>query len=272
MEFSWGINTKDKKSDNAKDEPKNGKEKKDPEKTHFEKILELKKEKKKARKVEHKKLRKIFRKGGDPDASSDDDNSNSDDDEDLPDGVDLNDPYFAEEFDNGEFKAPKKSKKKPMKKRHNDDIDSAEEQRQAELALLLDDGDAGDNRPHFSLKKIQDIENESKTKRRKKKMLRRSKKQNEADKILLADDDFQINTADNRFAAVYSSHLYNIDPTNPNFKKTKGMEAFIGEKLKRRPVDGGFEDGAVPPVTKKTKRNVENSLLVKSIKRKVAQQ
>lgn len=279
MEFSWGIGMKDKKLETTAAQPKA----KDDEKTHFERILELKKEKKKLRKVEQKKLRKKYRKGAD--ASSDsasNSESDDDDDDDMPDGVDMNDPYFAEEFANGDFEQPKKSRKTTGKKRKRGDdaeaVNSDDERRQAELELLLDDGGDGDaavdGKAHFSLKKIQDTENESKTKRRKRKvMLKRSKKENEADKALLAEDDFRINTADNRFSAVYSSHLYNIDPTNPNFKSTKGMDAFIAEKLKRRPADGnggGGGDEITAASTKKARKNVEVSMLVKSIKRKTA--
>lgn len=39
---------------------------------------------------------------------------------------------------------------------------------------------------------------------------------------------------DDRFSAMYTSHLFNIDPTDPKFKRTKGMEAFISEKTSRR--------------------------------------
>lgn len=33
---------------------------------------------------------------------------------------------------------------------------------------------------------------------------------------------------------MYTSHLFNIDPADPKFKRTKGMEAFISEKATRR--------------------------------------
>lgn len=39
---------------------------------------------------------------------------------------------------------------------------------------------------------------------------------------------------DDRFSAMYTSHLFNIDPADPKFKRTKGMEAFISEKMSRR--------------------------------------
>ena len=41
---------------------------------------------------------------------------------------------------------------------------------------------------------------------------------------------------DPRFSAVYSSHLYNIDPSAPEYRKTHGTEAMIQEKLKRSSV------------------------------------
>lgn len=249
MEFSWGIGVKNKSEKSDVDTTVKA------EVNHFEKILELKKEKKKARKEEKKKLRRKHRNGGE----SDDVQESSDDD--LPDGIDMNDPYFAEEFADGDFedaidtKSKGKGKKRTLSDTKNDD----EEQKAAELALLLDDGE--ETKGHFSLKKIQDTENESKTKKRKK---NRNKKVVDAEKALL-DDDFKIDTKDNRFSAVYSSHLYNIDPTDSNFKKTKGMLEMIDEKLKRS--SEGDDSGNRTNVAK-PKKDVAVSMLVKSIKRK----
>lgn len=253
MEFSWGIglNNKPEKSDVDPTDKK-------ADINHFDRILELKKEKKKARKEEKKKLRKKHRNGGE----SDDAPESSDDD--MPDGIDLNDPYFAEEFADGDFAEPSqrknKNKGKGKKNTSSDSNNDDDEQKAAELALLLDDG--VEKKGHFSLKKIQDTENESKTKKRKK---NRKKKGADADKALL-DDGFKINTKDDRFAAVYSSHLYNIDPTDSNFKKTKGMLEFIDEKLHRT----ASNDSGVPVNTAKPKKDVAVSMLVKSIKRKTA--
>lgn len=293
MEFSWGIGLKGSSSkqtapngddDESDDESgDNAKPKADPEKTHFERIVELKAEKKKARKEEQKLKRKKYRNGGEPtvdDSGSEiGGNLDSDSDGDIPDGVDLNDPYFAEEFANGDFAAPKKKKSsksadKKARRRDAADGDSDAKREQNELALLLDDGDDDDGaqRAHFSLKQIQDAENETKSKRKRKAVLRRSKAKNVADKELLHADDFKIDTGDERFQAIYSSHLFSIDPTHPNYKKTKAMDALIEAKLKRTPAwSDATQDNGEKPAAKKAKISAKNNMLVKSLKRKAQQ-
>jgi hypothetical protein len=242
MEFSWGIGM-DKKSvenENADQEV---------ELTPFEKILDKKKQKKKAKKEARKK-----KVAGDDDQEND---YSSDDD------IDMNDPYFAEEFANGEFEQPKKSKTKKNKKNLIENGDEEDEKRKAELELLLQDGD--DEKAHFSLKKIQ--EQEEMTKSKKKRRFKKNKRDLEEQKK--PEDNFQLNIKDNRFAAVYTSSDFNIDPTDPQFKKTKGMETLIHEKLKRRKIDEPF----VPDTeVKKPKKDISLNLLVKNIKRKVKNQ
>jgi len=40
--------------------------------------------------------------------------------------------------------------------------------------------------------------------------------------------------SDPRFAAIYDNPLYNVDPSAPEFKRSKTMEAILEEKVKRR--------------------------------------
>ena len=63
-------------------------------------------------------------------------------------------------------------------------------------------------------------------------------------------DAFRLDLQDDRFKAVYDSPAFAIDPTAPMFKKTKGMEAIIEERQKRRR-DGEEERNA----NRRTKRN-----------------
>lgn len=39
---------------------------------------------------------------------------------------------------------------------------------------------------------------------------------------------------DARFQAMYTSHLFNLDPSDPNFKKTKATEKILEEKARQR--------------------------------------
>lgn len=179
--------------------------------------------------------------------------SDSDDSE-VPSDIDMNDPYFAEEFNKPEFK---KGKSKKNKIADNEDSNPEDDKTKAELELLLEDED--DGKAHFSLKKIQEAEGTTKKSKRKKKLKEKMMEQRQA------IPDFEIDTKDERFSALYNSHLYNIDPSDPNFKKTKNMEILIQEKLKRRPMDTPVENHKAP---KKSKQETELDVLVKNIKRK----
>lgn len=205
LEFTWGLDAKEKAEKlDFKERMKNKEEL-----TPFEQYLEKRKAKKKAKR-EEKKLKEESQK-------SDSENS-------LPPDVDLNDKYFAEEFKN-----KKSSHRKGRKDKKASDIDSSNEQeenqRRAELELLLMDQD--DGKKHFNMKQIEENATMSKSKRK-----RLSKKKNMQEEI--KDDDFEVDVKDPRFTALYTSHHFNIDPADPHYRKTKGTEALVSEKLKRR--------------------------------------
>jgi len=44
----------------------------------------------------------------------------------------------------------------------------------------------------------------------------------------------QVDISDPRFSAIYNNPLYNVDPSAPEFKRSKTMEAILEEKVKRR--------------------------------------
>lgn len=140
-------------------------------------------------------------------------------DDDLPDDFDTSDPFFVRE--DGD---KKKNTVKGMKKKKKQRKDTADEdtQEKAELSLLMMDEEM-DKKKHFSLDKL--VEDSGGKKKKKKKL--------DKDKKTKDEDDFQVELDDPRFSAVYSSHLYNIDPSAPEYKKTTGTEAMIKEKLKR---------------------------------------
>lgn len=267
MEFSWKVNGEGNEEEESESETE---QKKRDNINPFEKILEKAKEKKKRRK-ELKKKKKRGEVNSDGEEESEDD---------TPYGVDMNDPFFASAFDEKEFdlKKPTKKDKKKQNAEQEEEDEAEAARKRAELELMLDDGD--DDKSHFNLKAIQenevDLKSVSKSKR--KRILKKSKKQIEEQRQQsTGGDDFEVNVDDARFKAVYEKPEFNIDPTNPSFKKTKGMEKLIQEKLKKRPLKdndlpGAMDDGednVAASESKKAKRDVSTSLLVKSIKRKM---
>lgn len=60
-----------------------------------------------------------------------------------------------------------------------------------------------------------------------------------------------MNTTDPRFSEIYKSSLFHIDPSAPEFKRTKAMESVIEEKM-RRIGNSREDDESVKKVSKKT--------------------
>ncbi|ETN58019.1 hypothetical protein AND_010403 [Anopheles darlingi] len=283
MEFTWKVNDKEESTepDQKESNDRTGSSKLPDDVNPFEKILQKKKEKNKRR----KELKKRRKRGElDDDAENGSGSADSESEDDLPYGVDLNDPFFASAFDEKEFGKPQKkqskSKERDAKSKEEEEREAAEEaQRKAELELLLDDGD--DNRAHFNLRAIQereiDLKSVSKSKRRR--LLKKSKREIEEQRngraaAPAAEDGFEIDVEDSRFGAIFSKPEYNIDPTNPAFKKTKGIERIIEHKLKKRQLaendvrehENSREEQRE---AKKQKKDVATTMLVKSIKRKI---
>uniref|UniRef100_A0A8D0H9W0 ESF1 nucleolar pre-rRNA processing protein homolog n=1 Tax=Sphenodon punctatus TaxID=8508 RepID=A0A8D0H9W0_SPHPU len=215
--------------------------------TTWEQFLEKKKEKRKL-----KKKRKV---PAEEELSEDE----------FPADVDINDPYFAEELGKTDLK--KKTKKYKTKADAPENEDELERQK-AEMALLMMDEEE-ETKKHFNYEKIVEQQNLSK---KKKKQLMKKKE--------LVDDEFQVNVADPRFQAMYSSHLFNLDPSDPNFKKTKAVEKILEEKARRREQNEQELSEAVQgQESKMRKKGIVNaksidpalSMLIKSVKNKTQQ-
>lgn len=204
LEVTWKTGAKEKVEKLVEE-----KQKSNEELTPFEQYLEKRKAKKKAKREEKKRKEE----------------QNNDSEDSLPSDVDMNDEYFAEELKNS-----KSSRKK--EKRDNEDnsvsSDQEDERRKAELELLLMDQDENGGKKHFNMKEIEENTTMSKSKRK-----RLSKKKKSAQEET-KNDDFEVDVKDPRFTALFTSHHFNIDPADPHYRKTKGTEALVGEKLKRR--------------------------------------
>lgn len=65
-----------------------------------------------------------------------------------------------------------------------------------------------DDRQHFSLKGIMDSEKRQSKKRRKRK----------ANQEEIVDDNFNVNLKDSRFDALFTSHHFAVDPSDPQYR------------------------------------------------------
>ncbi|KAF8922609.1 hypothetical protein CPB85DRAFT_1427899 [Mucidula mucida] len=134
--------------------------------------------------------------------------------------------------------------------------DKEKERNHQDLSHLVDEEDDG---KHFDLKAILKAEKKSKRKGKKK-----SKDAAPTDET---QPDFFIDVADSRFSVLHEDPTFAIDPSNPQFKKTKSMSALLEEGGKRRQKKRG-EDGIATTPTSSTGSGRKLESLVESVKRK----
>ena len=203
LECTWGLNVKTRSDDNRK--------RKTEQRTQFQEFLEKRKGKQKA-----KRKRKVV------DQIDQDDALLRSEVEILPNVV-MDDPYFVDELKSSSSRI---EKKKNYKMNRNTKNNNDKEERNAELELILMNSNEYENKRHFNIKKI--LKDESLLKSRKKHLESEIENCDET-----RNDDFRINLHDPRFDALFTSHNFNIDPTDSHFKKTKAIQAFVDEKLRR---------------------------------------
>uniref|UniRef100_A0A8C6I1T9 ESF1 nucleolar pre-rRNA processing protein homolog n=1 Tax=Mus spicilegus TaxID=10103 RepID=A0A8C6I1T9_MUSSI len=239
MEIKWVPGLKESAEEMVKNKLE-GKDKLTP----WEQFLEKKKEKKRL-----KKKQKAL--------------AEEDSEDELPSDVDFNDPYFAEEVKKiGIKKKSMKSAKDSASSEEETDL----EKQKAEMALLVMDEEE-DSKKHFNYDKI--VEHQNLSKKKKKQLMKKKE---------LLEDDFEVNVSDARFQAMYTSHLFNLDPSDPNFKKTKAMEKILEEKARHRErkeelliqaVERAQQDTGKP--AQKQPMDPALSMLIKSVKNKTEQ-
>ncbi|XP_036029748.1 ESF1 homolog [Onychomys torridus] len=133
------------------------------------------------------------------------------------------------------------------------------------MALLVMDEEE-DSKKHFNYDKI--VEHQNLSKKKKKERMKKKK---------LLEDNFEVNVSDAWFQAMYTSHLFNLDPSDPNFKKTKAMEKILKEKAPQgdhkelliQAVEQAQQD--MEKLAQKRPIDPALSLLIKSVKNKTEQ-
>jgi len=173
----------------------------------------------------------------------------------------LDDEFFGAESDSqhgNEEENSGQSSKKPTKQQKK-----ATESSKAELALLAtSDGPNGEPR-HFDMKAVLKAEKQRKNKKSK----HGRKKHGEDDGPGETQDDFVINVKDDRFVAMHEDHQFAIDPSHPQYKKTKSMAALLDERSKHQK-SNPRSDNSTPSygTVQQDSRSLQS--LVESVKRK----
>ncbi|ORX52211.1 hypothetical protein BCR36DRAFT_325040 [Piromyces finnis] len=223
--------------------------------TVFDAYLRKQREKKKAKREMKKKMNK-------EEESDDDDNLISDNEMDE---IDMDDPFFAEAEreleESEEFKREnKESKKKNKKNRLSKEEREAKRKSKEELQLLMMDNSE-------SVKKANEFDMKDVLKREKLQGKKKLKGKQKRLKKELAEDNFELNINDPRFSSVLTDHQFAIDPTMPQYKKTKNMEKLMEARQNQSKSSSAKEKIPDSDVNIESEKQ-EISSMVNSIKRK----
>ncbi|KAL7800196.1 hypothetical protein V8C37DRAFT_364410 [Trichoderma ceciliae] len=222
----------------------------DKEETTIEKYARKERERKEKKRQAAKAKREALNEddGGDADdvqvAHEGGEDSGEDDGEDLG----FDDPFFTAEDPAAPISKASVRKEERRKKREaREAAEARDAEEKAHLSKVMAE-DARDNRvdhlDHFDMNEILRAE---KQKDKKKKYQKKSRGE------VGLQEDFKMDVKDDRFKAVFDSHEFAIDPSNPKFKATEGMKKLLEEgRKKRKMAVGGDEEDR--PSGKKNKK------------------
>ena len=156
----------------------------------------------------------------------------------------FDDPFFTDPKASAkaENAARKAAAKKKREEREAEEAAAATERAELELLMVDDNAADGGTLKHFDMNEIEKAEKAAKKRQKRGK---RGKKESKAaggtgtGGTLV--DDFKMDAQDPRFAKLYESHEFAIDPTNPRFKGTEGMKKLLEEGRKKRRSEGNTE-------------------------------
>jgi len=224
--------------------------------TVYERQERLRKEKREAKRLANKDKGEVNEKESDDVAGgADGEPATFDDPFFMDDGGDVD---FDAEYDS-EDGAPKAKKKAKSKFTDDDDAPSktnlkkakkaakrgeVDEQAQADLELLMMDekeilGKSDGVSARRAAIKPADGGEPTKKKSRKERLAEKRRLRGKAARRAESDDDDdgevnKLDTADDRFAGLYESHHFSLDPTDPRYKDVQNKTLIISERDKRR--------------------------------------
>ncbi|GKT93257.1 pre-rRNA-processing protein ESF1 [Colletotrichum tofieldiae] len=195
----------------------------------------------------------------------------------------FDDPFFTTEEPAAATKTKTSIRKEErLAKRAAREAEEKEKAEQkAQLQLLMadeNDNEQAEHLDHFDMNEILKAEKLKKKKgKAAKKLAAKKAAAGDGDEKVGLQQDFKMDVDDDRFKAVFESHEYAIDPSNPKFRGTEAMQKLLEEGRKKRKAGGDGDDE--PPAErdgKKAKKSKgekkaedeELSRLVASVKKK----
>ncbi|KAI0010018.1 hypothetical protein F4779DRAFT_332769 [Xylariaceae sp. FL0662B] len=237
------------------------KEKKEPEAE--ETTLEKYKRKERERKARKKEKVLEKRHGVSGEATADEPVEPAEPQEDLG----FDDPFFTTDEPVKVSKSfeRKEERRKRREAKEAEASENAAQRAQLERIMADDSKDVAEHLDHFDINEIARAE-----KQRSKKNKKKGKKGAEDHGGL--QEGFKMDVSDDRFKAVFESHEFAIDPSNPKYKATPGMKQLLEERRKKRKnepdvLDGGRQQDSAAK-KRKTKPTDDLDTLVESVKRK----
>lgn len=165
----------------------------------------------------------------------------------------FDDPFFTSEAPAQASKSSIRKAERLKKREAREAAERADAKERAHLTKVMaqDDAETGaEHLDHFDMNEILRAEKQAKKKGKGKG--KGKSKETAAEKSGALQKDFEMDVGDARFAAVFDSHEYAIDPSNPKFKGSEGMKKILEEgRRKRRAADWGNAQEE----TRKTKKS-----------------
>ncbi|KAI0847488.1 hypothetical protein F5Y00DRAFT_240933 [Daldinia vernicosa] len=204
-----------------------GKKKKEPdaEETTIEKYMRKERERK-ARKKE-----KAVTKRDEGSGQEDDETEQPKDD------LAFDDPFFTtdEPVKKSKHSEKKEERRKRREAKEAEAAENAAQKAQLERLMAEDSKDAAEHLDHFDMNEI--------TRAEKQKSKKHKKRKKEVEDHGGLQEGFEMDVKDDRFKAVFDSHEFAIDPSNPRYKATPGMKQLLEERRKKRKTDTDAPDG-----------------------------
>ena len=173
----------------------------------------------------------------------------------MGDDLGFDDPFFTTEDAGTKSKTSMRKEERLKNRQARAAAEAAKAEERARLSKVMADGDVdpAERLDHFDMKEI--LRAEKKKGKKGKRGKGQAQGQGVEDSKGL-QEDFHMDVDDDRFKAVFDSHEFAIDPSNPKFKATGGMKQLLEEGRKKRKKAGGEgedEEGR-PKSNKKSKK------------------